>query len=73
MGSAVVDAPETTQPTVSSGSADHVAGAQPDVDSGESLTGMRLVSCLAALLMCIFVVALDMVSPVPDGQVMWVG
>ncbi|KAK2017792.1 MFS general substrate transporter [Colletotrichum eremochloae] len=64
MGSAVGEDAKVMepQPPVSGGDAERdSAGTQPDGDdSGESLTGFRLVSCLAALLMCNFVVSLDM-------------
>lgn len=62
MGSAVVEAPKVAepQPPISRGGSDHDDAAQPDGDSGDSLTGSRLVSCLVALLMCNFVVSLDM-------------
>lgn len=73
MGSAVVKEPKTTETSDPGSSADHVAVGQPDVGSGESLTGIRLVSCLAALLICNFVVSLDMVSLSLDGQATDVG
>ncbi|WQF86400.1 Putative major facilitator superfamily, MFS transporter superfamily [Colletotrichum destructivum] len=62
MGSAVDEEQKVTepQPLVTGEDADHDSAAQPDGDSEESLSGFRLISCLAALLMCNFVVSLDM-------------
>ncbi|CCF33404.1 MFS gliotoxin efflux transporter GliA [Colletotrichum higginsianum] len=62
MGSAVDEEQKVTepQPLVPGGDADRDSAAQSDGDSGESLSGFRLISCLSALLMCNFVVSLDM-------------